>query len=123
VIAVEADDDTLEIVTSTTTVIVPEDGSATFEVQLSAQPTLLDVEVTVRIVGFPGSDIYLVGGTNRLTFTSHNWNVGRTVTVRARADDDSVNGSATIRLTGRYGSLRLLPTVEVSALELDADYV
>ena len=102
---------------------MPEDGSASFQVQLSAQPTLLDVDVTVRMVGFPGSDIYLVGGTNRFTFSSLNWDVGRTVTVRARADDDSVNSTATIRLTGRYGSLRLLPTVEVTALERDTDYL
>jgi cellulose 1,4-beta-cellobiosidase len=122
IVAIEGDDDTMEILPSTNRVMVPEGGSASFQVQLSAQP-LFDVNVTARRFGFIDPDLDVVGGTNQFTFTSANWNDPRTVTVRARQDDDDFNGTAIIRITGRYVIGPLLPTVEVTAVEADDDFV
>jgi len=78
------------------TLIVPEGGTATFQVRLSAQP-ISTVHVTVSWVS-GDSDIRVESGSN-LIFTTANWNMYQTVTLRALRDVDMINGSATIRLS------------------------
>jgi hypothetical protein len=74
---------------------VPEAGNETFNVSLSAKPSQ-DVSVTVsKLKGDP--DITVQSGNN-LTFQPDNWNVPQTVTVAAAEDDDTKNGTATLRV-------------------------
>lgn len=75
-------------------VSVPEGGTATYTVALTAQPTH-DVPVNIY-PWYPNnwahdSDITVSGGAS-LTFTYDNWNQPQTVTLSAAEDSDSANG-------------------------------
>ena len=72
---------------------VPEGGSNTYEVVLARQPTG-DVTVTVTVEDTANNDVTTVQET--LVFTTANWNVPKTVTVRAAEDDDAVTDSGVI---------------------------
>ena len=74
---------------STTSLTVPEGGQATYTVQLNTQPA---ADVEVRLVR-RGQDGDIRVSPDRLTFTMDNWDTAQTVTVRALADDDLVDGS------------------------------
>jgi len=81
------------ILTSPSSVSVPEGGTNTFQVCLSSQPTS---DVMVAVAWTAGdSDITVTGGAN-LTFTTTNWATYQTVTLAAAEDADAANGSATI---------------------------
>ena len=58
----------------------------------------------------------MVSGDSSLTFTTGNWANAQTVTLAATSDADSVNGRATIRLSGGG-----LTAVEVTVDERDDD--
>lgn len=84
-------------VTSQDSLNVPEGGTASFDVRLSAQPSA-DVSVSVtRVDG--DTDITVQSGSN-LTFTRTNWNQNQTVTLAAGEDIDTTNDSAVIRISG-----------------------
>ncbi len=107
--AIEQDNDTLRIVTDTDSVNVPEDGTATFQVKLSAQPA---VGVAVNVSWFAGdTDITVESGAN-LTLTPTNWNVYQTVALAAAGDSDKAKGEATIRCSAAG-----LPDTNVKAVE------
>ena len=69
---------------------VPEGGSNTYEVVLARQPTG-DVTVTVTVDDTANNDVTTAEET--LVFTTANWNVPKSVTVRAAEDDDAVTDS------------------------------
>ena len=113
VTATEQDNDTLEFVTSTDAINVPEGSTALFQVSLSAQPSA-DVSVTVsRVSG--DTDITVQSGA-ALTFTTSNWNTDQPVTLAAAEDVDVANGTATIRVAATG-----VPNKDVTATEQDND--
>ena len=85
------DDDTADIVLSSTSLTVTEGGSSDYTVRLATEPT---VDVTVTISGHAGTDMTLAGtrlNGDALIFTPDNWSSLRTVTVAAGHDLDGVN--------------------------------
>jgi hypothetical protein len=91
---------------------VPEEGTETFNVSLSAKPRQ-DVPVTVsKLSGDP--DIGVQSGNN-LTFKPDNWNVPQKVTVAAAKDDDIEDGTATLSISASEDSK------EVVIIEVDGD--
>ena len=115
--ATEQDNDTAGLVFSTTNVDVPEGGSATYTVKLSARP---GAPVAVGIAPAGGADPSITAAPATLTFSTTNWNTAQTVTVRAAEDDDLVNGTATISHTAVGGGYDGV-TGEVDATEQDND--
>ena len=111
--ATEQDNDTLQFVTNVSTVNVPEGGSATFQVRLSAQPSATTNAAVSRASG--DFNITVQSGAS-LAFTTANWNVYQTVTLAAAEDADSTNGTATIRISATG-----LPNKDVTATEQDDD--
>ena len=99
------DDDTPAIVLSETDLAVAEGDAAgsSYTVKLVTQPT---GSVTVTISGHDGTDLSLSGTTltsNMLTFTTTNWDVAQTVTVKAGQDNDGANDTATLTHTASGG--------------------
>ena len=97
------DNDTPGARVSKQSLTVPEEGSETYTLILDTQPTAT-VRVTVA-VDPTGSDVRV--SPNPVRFTKSNWNVEKTVTVRAVNDADSVDDTG-ITLThdfngGDYG--------------------
>ncbi|MBM4165221.1 MAG: hypothetical protein FJ222_12395, partial [Lentisphaerae bacterium] len=78
-------------------VTVPEGGTATFQVKLTAAPAATVTVIATRTSG--DADIMVQSGTN-LTFTTANWSTYQTVTLAAAQDADTENGSAVISLMG-----------------------
>ncbi len=113
VTAREQDNDIL-FVTDPASPDVPEDGTVSFNVKLSAQPGS-DVTVTVSVVSGGDPSITVQSGAS-LTFTTANWNSNQSVTLAAADDDDIVNGTATIRLSAAG-----LDPKDVAATEQDDD--
>ncbi len=73
-------------------VSVPEAGSTTVGVKLSAAPTANVIVALARSAG--DTDITVSPAT--LTFTTANWNTNQTATIAAADDTDTLAGSATI---------------------------
>ena len=98
------DDDTRGVtVKATGTLKIDEGGTAAYKVVLDSEPTG-DVSVTPQVQEAANADISV---SETLTFTPRNWNTPQNVTVTAGADDNDVNGSATVTHTvdgGDYGS-------------------
>ena len=98
-----ADDDTPDLLLSTNSLSINENGSETYTVKLVTQPT---ATVTVTISGWSGTDLSLNRPT--LTFSRTTWNAPQTVRVTARADMDMDNDNETLTHTasgGDYGSV------------------
>jgi hypothetical protein len=111
--ATEQDNDVLRFVTNTDSVTVPERGTATFSVRLSNEPPS-DIQATVsRASG--DSDITVESGQN-LVFTTSNWDIDQTVTLRAANDDDTANGEAIIQISATGVSDK-----DITAAEEDDD--
>jgi endoglucanase len=104
---------TQALVASTTSVRVPEGGTATYTVRLRSQPAG-NVMVT-STAGTGDGDITVAGG-GTLTFSGANWSTPQTVTLRAAEDADSVGGTrpVTVAATG-------LSSITVNATEADND--
>ena len=115
VTANESDNDSLNFETDTDVVTVPEGGTTTFQVRLSAQPTSNVVASVVRVSG--DANISVVSGSS-LTFTTSNWNVNQTVTLGAAEDADTTNGSAVIRVSATG-----MASGDVMANELENDLI
>ena len=107
------DDDEMGMVFSHETLTVREEGSTSYTVKLTAQPTE-GARVLFYIDGDAAHSLTL--STDRLDFNEENWDRAQTVRVQANEDPDGDDGSAIIgHWTGaRYGSLNVeLPiTVE-----------
>ena len=101
------------LVTSADSVSVPEGGTATFQVRLSAQPSS---DVSVSVTRFSGDTDISVQSGSSLTFTTSNWSTNQTVTLSAAEDTDTANGSAVIRLSASG-----IPNKDVTATEADND--
>ena len=110
---------------STTTLDVPEAGSATYTIVLTAQPT---GSVTVR----PSTtEAGITISPNSVSFSPSNWNRERTITVRAPADNDngdneefdithSVSGANYGGVVPTYGSVSPSPN-HIDAETIDDD--
>jgi len=101
------------VVATPTAVNVPENGSATVELRLSAQPTGNVVVTTARTTG--DTDLTVGTGASR-TFTTANWNTAQTVTLNAAEDADTANGTATFTATATGQA-----TATIAATESDND--
>jgi hypothetical protein len=80
------------VVVDQASISVPEGGSTTLQVRLSAQPTGNVTVTTARTTG--DTDLTVGTGATR-TFTTANWNTAQTVQINAAEDTDSANGIAT----------------------------
>ena len=108
-VAVE-DDDTAGLAFVPDELTVNEGADATYTVALTSEPT---GNVTVTVAGASGevefdTDTGTDGNQNALSFTTSDWNSGKTVTVSAGQDDDAAPDSATLTHTasgGGYGSV------------------
>ena len=102
---------------------VPEGGSNTYEVVLARQPTG-DVTVTVTVDDTANNDVTTEEET--LVFTTSNWNLPRTVTVRAAEDDDALTDSG-VTVSHTVGGANYegvtAPWLRVTITENDADGV
>ena len=85
------DDDERGVEAAPLAVIVAEDGTATYTVVLSSQPTG-PVTVTPSVTGSP--DVTVTPPA--LTFTATDWSTAQTVTVAAASDDDAEADTATV---------------------------
>lgn len=103
------------LVLSATRLSVNEGDTATFRVQLAANP---GGALTVAVVHRSGdSDLAVSGGSN-LLFTSANWNSPQIVTIAAFEDADMVPGTGVIQLSAAG-----VPSRQVYATEVDNDAV
>ena len=75
-----------------TSLTVPEGGTATYRVKLTAEPS----GDTWVGIGRTGGDSDLVASPAELAFTTGNWNDWKTVTLTAKEDDDVAAGTAVI---------------------------
>ncbi len=105
----------VSIVTSASSANLPEGGTATFQVKLSAKPSS---NATVSVSRSSGdSDISVSSGAS-LTFTTSNWSTYQTVTLAAAEDNsDNTNGTATITCSATG-----LANTTVTATETDDDF-
>ncbi|MDJ0781275.1 MAG: nickel-dependent hydrogenase large subunit [Desulfosarcinaceae bacterium] len=102
------------IVTSTSSVQVPEGGSASFNVKLSARP--LEDTATIGITRISGDADIALASAGTLTFSASAYNQWQTVTLKAAEDGDTTNGQALFRLAGDH-----LAALDVVATEIDND--
>ena len=96
------DDDTRGLRLSRTRLTVQEEGSATYTIRLASQPTA-NVVVIPRVPGDAGVTVE----TGNLVFTATDWNTAQTVTVRAAADPDGDDDTATVTHTAFGGDYDL----------------
>ena len=103
-VAVE-DDDVPALRLSASAVAVPEGGSASYTLRLTAAPTA-DVTVQPAIVSGYGVTLTDRYGNRRfeLVFTPSNWSVGQQLTLTAEDDDDAADGAAEVRHWVSIGS-------------------
>ena len=104
---------------STTSLAVPEGGSAVYTVRLATVPS---ATVYVDMAKRSGGDADLTFSPPQLTFTTKGWDLPQTVTVSAAEDTDAARGAATITHTATstdtsYGSS--LSIASVAATEAD----
>ena len=87
-----ADDDEVGLVLSKAALTIGEGGSAAYTVVLGARPTG-NVRITIWRSSYA---VVFRRSTGRLTFTPDNWNVPRTVELRAVHDDDARDGAVVL---------------------------
>ncbi|MCY1043237.1 PQQ-dependent sugar dehydrogenase [Corallococcus sp. bb12-1] len=109
VVATTIDNNAARLVLSTTRLIVPEAGTATFGVSLSQRPSS---NVTVNVARTQGDEDITVDAGATLSFTTSDWATPKNVTLRAAADADNVDGVATITLAIPGLDARSLEAVE-----------
>ena len=97
-VAVTITDNDVASITAPITVAIPEGGSGSLPVALSAQPT---GTVTVTVAEHAGTD--LTPNPPTLTFTDRNWRTPQPVTLTAAEDGDFVNDEVALTLTGSGG--------------------
>ena len=71
---------------------VPENGSASYDIRLSAEPS---TNVSISVSGASGTDLTI--DRPQLEFTAADWSVTQSVTVTAADDVDAVDDSVTLR--------------------------
>ncbi|MCP4220245.1 MAG: tetratricopeptide repeat protein, partial [bacterium] len=110
---IEQDNDALNFILDREELSIPEGGTASFSVKLSAQPSA-NVESNVQRVS-GDNDIRLLSGSSP-TFTPANWDTYQTVTLQAGNDSDTENGRATFRVGADN-----IASKEITAVEADND--
>ena len=83
----------VQIATNPSALNINEGSTNTFQVKLTAQPTVDKIVSVSQTSG--DTDISVTGGAS-LTFTTENWGGYQTVTVAAAQDADTANSTATI---------------------------
>ena len=116
VTATEIDDDAAGVTVFPTELMVPEGDSQDYFVVLDTEPS--DV-VTIAVDGSGDTDLSTL--TTNLTFSTDTWNIPQKVTVAAKQDDDTVNGTATFAHTPSGGGYDSVPAASVTATEVDND--
>ncbi|MFY0524123.1 PQQ-dependent sugar dehydrogenase [Archangium gephyra] len=111
VVVTTIDNNAPRLVLSSTQVVIPENSTATFDVSLSKRPS---GNVTVNVARTQGDGDITVQGGATLAFTPSNWNLPKTVTLRADPDPDNLGGVSTITVAAPGLDAR-----SVEALELD----
>lgn len=109
----EDDITTINFITDTDSVTVPEGGTAGFMVKLSAKPGQ-----TVEVSAFRkdgDEDIDVAAGTRKIYFNSTNYNDWQSVNLEAAGDEDEANGTATIRIDAD-----IVTTKDITATESDS---
>jgi ELWxxDGT repeat protein len=96
---------------STTSLSVPENGSNTFTVDLTAMPAS---NVTVTINKETGGSADLSTATTTLTFTPANWDDPQTVTVAGALDDGALNSTATFDISSPNLSTDTVAATEIA---------
>ncbi|OGV62965.1 MAG: hypothetical protein A3K18_05120 [Lentisphaerae bacterium RIFOXYA12_64_32] len=115
----EADDDSLAIVTDAAGLTVPEGGSATLSLHLSNAPSST-VQVLASLAGGDGS--FSVATPATRSFTTTNWNLNQTFTVRVAEDNnDDVSGSDTLTLSFGATTDPTMPAVQIGLSAVDDD--
>jgi hypothetical protein len=104
-----------DFVVSSDNITVPEGGTATFNVRLSASPSS---DVSASVARVSGDEDIIVQSGSSLTFTSANWSQPQTVTLAANEDVDIANGMASIRISGNNISNK-----DITAAEQDNDSI
>ena len=109
------DNDTRGLVFSVSPLSVPEDGSSTYTLALSSQPT---ATVTVAITGVTGTDLML--DDTSLTFTSSNWGQPQTVTVSSADDTDTLHDQVALTHTASGGDYQSI-SADLPVIVVDDD--
>ena len=109
----ELDDDVLALSASSAALAVPEGGTNTLTVVLTAQPTN---NVTVNISRASGSTNLSVAGSAALTFTPVNWNTSQNVSIQSANDLDAVPDAAVFNIAASG-----LTTLTVAATQTEKD--
>ena len=112
------DNDTANLVVSTSSLTVGEAGSDTFTVKLATQPSgSVTVSVTSDDTGAA------TASPASLTFTTGNWNTVQTVTVSGVDDSDTDNENVTVSLSASGGdySDTVIASVTVTVTDNDDD--
>ena len=115
--ATEADNDTVGITLSPTSLTVNEGGEASYQVTLSTQPS---DDVAVSVTRTSGDTDLSVKTGGSLTFTTGNWSTGQAVTIQAAADADGLAGQAVFTHAASGGGYDDV-TVALTATEADSD--
>ena len=113
------DDDNRSVVVDQDELTVDEGGTASYTVVLTREPTD-DVTISPEVHGVADADISV---SEPSVFTPQDWEIPRTVTVAAAADDNTVHGSATITHTvtgGDYGD-NGVTAASLQVAEVDAE--
>ena len=110
------DDDPRGVVLSTSTLMVQENGSATYTVTLRTQPS--GGAVTVAIASGGGG---ITVAPTSLTFNGANWNTPRQVRVSAAEDGNSVHESVVVRHTPSGADYGGVPPADLTATAVDND--
>ncbi len=87
------DDDVQAIVTGSPAIVVPENGSATFDVTLAFQPS---ADVTVDLTP---ADAFIGVNPTAIVFTPADWNTPHTVTVAALDDQNTTDEQSSVVLS------------------------
>ena len=110
------DDDPRGVVLSTSTLMVQENGSATYTVKLRTQPS--GGAVTVAIASGGGG---ITVAPTSLTFNGANWNTPRQVRASAAEDGNSVHESVVVRHTPSGADYGGVPPADLTATAVDND--
>jgi [NiFe] hydrogenase large subunit len=102
------------IITSVSSIQVPEGGQATFNVRLSSRPRKRSIEINIERVS--GDSSIEISSAREMAFSRRNYNQWQTVTMVAAEDGDHTDGQAVFRLSGED-----VTAATIAATELDND--
>lgn len=102
----------IQFAVESATLQVPEGEAVALRVKLSSAPTSQVTAILRRLSG----DVDIVpGATSSATFDSKTWDQFQTLEIRAVADADAVNGTATLRLSASG-----VAALDIAATEIDS---